>query len=65
VQVDVSLVHPFVERFGGAGNENMEVFIRFASAAALAAALSSEAGGKPQFFLHHLNKLLRETFAAP
>ncbi len=65
VQVDVSLVHPFVERFAGAGNENMEVFVRFASAAALAAALSSEAGGKPQFFLHHLNKLLRETFAAP
>ena len=65
VQVDVSLVHPFVERFGGAGNENIEVFVRFASAAALAAALSSEAGGKPQFFLHHLNKLLRETFAAP
>lgn len=65
VQVDVSLVHPFVERFAGAGNENMEVFMRFASAAALAAALSTEAGGKPQFFLHHLNKLLRETFAAP
>lgn len=65
VQVDVSLVHPFVERFAGAGNENMEVFVRFASAAALAAALSSEAGGKPQFFLHHLNKLLRDTFAAP
>lgn len=65
VQVDVSLVHPFVERFAGAGNENLEVFVRFASAAALAAALSSEAGGKPQFFLHHLNKLLRETFAAP
>ncbi len=65
VQVDVSLVHPFVERFAGAGNENMEIFVRFASAAALAAALSSEAGGRPQFFLHHLNKLLRETFAAP
>lgn len=65
VQVDVSLVHPFVERFAGAGNENLEVFVRFASAAALAAALSSEAGGKPQFFLHHLNKLLRDTFAAP
>lgn len=65
VQVDVSLVHPFVERFAGAGNENIEVFVRFASAAALAAALSSEAGGKPQFFLHHINKLLRETFAAP
>lgn len=65
VQVDVSLVHPFVERFAGAGNENMEAFIRLASAAALAAALSSEAGGKPQFFLHHFNKLLRETFAAP
>lgn len=65
VQVDVSLVHPFVERFAGAGNENMEVFMRFASAAALAAALSTEVGGKPQLFLHHLNKLLRETFAAP
>lgn len=65
VQVDVSLVHPFVERFAGAGNENFEVFVRFASAAALAAALTSEAGGKPQFFLHHLNKLLRDTFAAP
>jgi len=65
VQVDVSLVHPFVERFAGAGNENMELFVRFASAAALAAALSTEAGGKPQFFLFHLNKLLRETFAAP
>lgn len=65
VQVDVSLVHPFVVRFAGAGNESIEVFVRFASAAALAAALSSEAGGKPQFFLYHLNKLLRETFAAP
>lgn len=65
IQVDVSIVHPFVERFAGSGNENMEVFVRFASAAALAAALSSEAGGKPQFFIHHLNKLLRETFAAP
>lgn len=65
VQVDVSLVHPFVERFAGAGNENMEVFVRFASASALAAALSSEAGGKPQYFLYHLNTLLRETFAAP
>lgn len=65
VQVDVSLVHPFVERFAGAGSENMEIFVRFASAAALAAALSSEAGGKSQFFLYHLNKLLRETFAAP
>jgi len=65
VHVDVSLVHPFVERFAGAGNENIEVFVRFASAAALAAALSTEAGGKPQYFLYHLNKLLRETFAAP
>ena len=65
VQVEVSLLHPFVERFAGADNENMEVFVRFASATGLAAALSSEAGGKPQFFLHHLNKLLRETFAAP
>jgi len=65
VQVDVSLVHPFVERFAGAGNESIEVFVRFASAAALAAALSTEAGGKPQFFLYHLNKLLRDTFAAP
>jgi len=65
VQVEVSLVHPFVERFVGGGNENIEVFVRFASAAALAAALSSVSGGKPQFFLHHLNNLLRETFAAP
>jgi len=65
VHVDVSLVHPFVERFSGAGNENIEVFVRFASAAALAAALSTEAGGKPQYFLYHLNKLLRDTFAAP
>jgi hypothetical protein len=65
VQVDVSLVHPFVERFVGANYENTELFVRFASAAALAAALSSEAGGKPQFFLHHINKLLRETFASP
>ena len=65
VQVDVSLVHPFVERFAGANNENIEVFVRLASAGALAAALSAEAGGKPHFFLFHLNNLLRETFAAP
>jgi hypothetical protein len=65
VQVDVSLVHPFVERFAGSNNDNIELFVRFASAAALAAALSTEAGGKPHFFLYHLNKLLRETFAAP
>jgi Histidine kinase-, DNA gyrase B-, and HSP90-like ATPase len=65
VQIDVSLVHPFVERFAGAGNENIEIFVRFASATALAVAQSAEAGAKSQFFLHHLNKLLRETFAAP
>lgn len=65
VQVDVSLVHPFVERFAGAGNENVELFVRFASAAALAATLSAQAGAKSQFFLYHLNKLLREIFASP
>jgi hypothetical protein len=65
VQVDVSLVHPFVSRFAGANNENVEIFVRFASAAALAVAFSSQAGAKPQFFIYHLNKLLRETFASP
>lgn len=65
VQVDVSLVHPFVERFAGANNENIELFVRIASAAALAAALSTQAGAKSQFFLYHLNKLLREIFASP
>jgi len=63
VDVQVSLSHPFVVRFLGSANENVELFIRFAAAFALAFRLGDAAGRRG--YLHYLNELLREPFSNP
>lgn len=63
VDVHVSLAHPFVVRFIGASNENVELFIRMAAAFALAFRLGDAAGRRG--YLHYLNELLREPFSNP
>ncbi|PWB42206.1 MAG: ATP-binding protein [Rhodocyclales bacterium] len=62
----VSLEHPFVSRFIGAHQENMELFIRFAVAVALAQIAAADVGASgPQTPLLYLNNLLREALANP
>lgn len=63
VDVQVSLVHPFVIRFLGPANENVELFIRMAAAFALAFRLGDAAGRHG--YLHYLNELLRDPFSNP
>jgi hypothetical protein len=63
VDIHVSLTHPFVVRFIGASNENVELFIRMAAAVALAFRLGDAAGRRG--YLHYLNELLREPFSNP
>jgi Histidine kinase-, DNA gyrase B-, and HSP90-like ATPase len=64
--VDVSLDHPFVVQFLGPGNENVELFIRFATGIALSLVMASYGGaGDPSFVLHHLNSLLRNALSLP
>ena len=66
VAIDVALAHPFTQQFLGANNENLELFVRFAAAIALALVMASAGGGgPPQFALHHLNTLLRDALAQP
>lgn len=64
--IELSLAHPFVVQFLGASNENVELFIRFATGVALSLVLASfGGGGDPSFALHHLNTLLRDALSHP
>jgi hypothetical protein len=64
--IDVALAHPFTHQFLGAHHENLELFLRFGAAIALALVMASAGGGgAPQFALHHLNGLLRDALAQP
>lgn len=64
--IDVALAHPFTQQFLGANHENLELFLRFGAAIALALVMASAGGGgAPQFALHHLNSLLRDALAQP
>lgn len=66
IAIDLALAHPFTQQFLGANNENLELFLRFAAAIALALVMASAGGGgPPQFALHHLNSLLRDAFSQP
>lgn len=66
IAIDVALAHPFTQQFLGANNENLELFLRFAAAIALALVMAAAGGGgSPQFALHHLNSLLRDAFSQP
>ena len=58
--IDLSLVHPFSVEFLGSNSENIELFLRLASAVAISLVLSEDAtGDPPETTLHHLNFLLR------
>lgn len=61
--VDVSLAHPFVERFIGADHENTELILRFAAAIAVALARLQRGGVSSAIPLHYINQLLRESLA--
>jgi hypothetical protein len=62
--VDVSLAHPFVERFIGADNENTELMLRFATAISVALVRMQRGGTTPAAVpLHWINRLLRESLS--
>jgi hypothetical protein len=61
--VDVSLAHPFVERFIGADHENTELILRFATAIAVALARMQHGGQPAAVPLHYINRLLRESLS--
>ena len=58
--LDLSLAHPFSTEFIGANNENVELFLRLASAVCISLILSEDmTGDTPQSVLSHFNHLLR------
>lgn len=58
--LDLSLAHPFSAKFIGTSNDNIELFLRIASAVCISLLLSEDITGEsPQSFLHHFNYLLR------
>jgi hypothetical protein len=58
--IDVSLAHPFSAEFLGANNENVELFLRVATAVSISLVLSEDiSGNPPQSVLYHFNYLLR------
>lgn len=58
--VELSLAHPFSAEFLGANNENVELFLRIATAVSIALVLSEDVTGEtPEAVLYHLNYLLR------
>jgi hypothetical protein len=61
--VDVSLAHPFVERFIGPNNENTELMLRFATAISVALVRMQRGGTSPAVPLHWINRLLRESLS--
>jgi hypothetical protein len=64
--IDVALDHPFVDQFLGAGNENVELMLRFATAISISLILAQDGdGGDPSFALLHLNQLLRDALSKP
>lgn len=63
IVVDVSMAHPFVQQFIGSKNENVELFLRFAIALALAAEKSGRAGYPVTLAMYWFNRLLRESLS--
>lgn len=60
LSLDLSLAHPFSTEFIGANNENIELFLRVASAVCISLVLSEDLTGEPpQSVLYHFNYLLR------
>lgn len=59
--IEMSWSHPFVTRFLGANNENVELLLRVATAFALSLVMAEDATSvSPSFVLHYINTLLRD-----
>jgi len=58
--IDLSLAHPFSAEFIGTNYENVELFLRVATAVSIALVLSEDMSGEnPNSVLHHFNLLMR------
>lgn len=58
--VELSLSHPFSSEFIGANYENVELFLRIATAVSIALVLSEDITGEaPEAVLYHFNYLMR------
>lgn len=58
--VDLALAHPFSSEFLGANNENVELFLRIATAVCISLVLAQDVtGGAPEAVLYHFNYLMR------
>lgn len=58
--VELSLAHPFSTEFLGANNENVELFLRIATAVCISLVLSEDVTGEaPEAVLYHFNCLMR------
>ncbi len=58
--VDLSLAHPFSSKFLGANYENVELFLRIATAVSISLVLSEDVtGNPPEAVLYHFNYLMR------
>lgn len=58
--IELSLSHPFSAEFLGANNENVELFLRMATAVSISLVLSEDTTGEPpESVLYHFNCLLR------
>lgn len=62
--IDLSLAHPFSAEFLGTNNENVELFLRMATAVSISLVLSEDfSGNPPESVLYNFNYLLRGTLA--
>nr|WP_314360698.1 ATP-binding protein [uncultured Achromobacter sp.] len=58
--VDLALTHPFSSQFLGANNENVELFLRIATAVCISLVLAQDVTGEaPEAVLYHFNYLMR------
>ncbi|KPY10502.1 MULTISPECIES: ATP-binding protein [Pseudomonas syringae group genomosp. 2] len=62
--IDISLAHPFSIQFLGARNENVELYLRMATAICVSLVLAEDmTGAAPETFLFNFNQLMRDTLA--
>lgn len=60
LMVDLALAHPFSSEFLGANNENVELFLRIATAVCISLVLAQDVTGEaPEAVLYHFNYLMR------
>lgn len=66
ITVRLSLTHPFMERFGGTSQEQIEPLLRVAAAIALAEITARESGVKYAGEIRrNINELMRDAFSKP